>query len=84
MRSKKYISFDELLLLKNVVKTVLEKYFDKISFFELAQISVAVNEVNSLNPNDIVPFNSMDQIHKKVLSNIDEMDEKSIMYILNG
>jgi hypothetical protein len=33
MRSKKYIAFDELLLLKNVVKTVIEKYFDKISFF---------------------------------------------------
>jgi hypothetical protein len=25
-----------------------------------------------------------EQIHKKVLSNIDEMDEKSIMYILNA
>jgi len=43
MRSKTQISNDESLLLKNIIRTVHEKYFDKLSFFELAQISVAVN-----------------------------------------
>lgn len=67
MRTKKFISIDEMVLLKNVIKTVVEKYFDKISFFELATISVALNEIISLNVNDIIPFGYIDQIHRKVL-----------------
>jgi len=84
MRSKQQISNDENLLLRTVVKTVLEKYFDKLSFFELAQISVGINEISLLSFSDHVNSSNIEQIHKKVLSNIDEMDEKSIMYILNG
>lgn len=50
----------------------------------MAQISVGINEVISNSPNDIVNPSVVEQIHKKVLTNIDEMDEKSIMYILNA
>jgi len=43
MRSKTQISSDENVLLKIIIRTVHEKYLDKLSFFELAQISVGVN-----------------------------------------
>lgn len=84
MKSKLQLSNEEQILLRTIVKTVIEKHFDKLSFLELAQISVGINEVVSNNNNEIVNPMTVEQIHKKVFTNIDEMDEKSIMYILNA
>ena len=84
MKSKLQLSNEEQTLLRTIVKTVIEKHFDKLSFLELAQISVGINEVVSNNNNEIVNPTTVEQIHKKVFTNIDEMDEKSIMYILNA
>lgn len=84
MRSKNQISTEELLLLKNIIRIVIEKYLDKLSFLELAQISVGINEVIASNTSDIINQSQAETIHKKILDNIDEMDEKSIMHILNG
>ncbi len=50
----------------------------------MAQISVGINEIQANNNSDIINSTNVEQLHKKVLANIDEMDEKSIMYILNG
>ncbi len=84
MRCKPQLSSEEHILLRHVIKTVLDKHFDKLSFLELAQISVGINEVVSSNNSDVFNSSNAEQIHKKVLANIDEMDEKSIMYILNA
>ena len=84
MKSKLQLSNEEQILLRTIVRTVLEKHFDKLSFLELAQISVGINEVVSNNNNEMVNPMTVEQIHKKVFTNIDEMDEKSIMYILNA
>lgn len=54
MKCKPQLSSEEQMLLRTIVKMVIDKHFDKLSFLELAQISVGINEVLFNCQNDIV------------------------------
>ena len=78
-------TIDEVFLLKTIVNVIINKHFAQLSYIELVLISTSINEVTAvMNNNELINQSLTEQIHKKVLENIDELDEKSIMNILQS
>jgi hypothetical protein len=85
MKLRLQFTIDEVFLLKTIVNVIINKHFAQLSYIELVLISTSINEVTAvMNNNELINQSLTEQIHKKVLENIDELDEKSIMNILQS
>lgn len=85
MKLRFQYTIDEIFLLKNIINVIINKHFAQLSYIELVLISTSINEVTTvMNNNELINQSQTEQIHKKVLENIDELDEKSIMNILQS
>lgn len=75
MKLRFQYNIEEVFVLKNIINAIINKYFTQLSYIELVLISTSINEVISvLGNNDLINQLQTEQIHKKVLENIDELD----------